>query len=111
LCADHYELHTNHLALISTIINGGDVVFDSSNQFIPQCVAVVTSDDDIVEDSGSFTLQLTLGVQNERVFIQPKNSSVSVEDNDSKRGREERGRREGSFQCEHLFCVSKAFPL
>ena len=72
------------IALISDVTNGGELVFNSTNYFIPQCVNVGTFDDEIVEGSDFFTLQLTLGLQNERIFIQPSTSNVSVEDNDSK---------------------------
>lgn len=70
--------------LISAIMNGGDVIFDSSNQDTQQCVFVDIADDSIVEASTSFSLQLVPGIQNERIIIQPQVTSVTVEDDDSK---------------------------
>ena len=58
------------------------MTFDSTNQLREQCVMVMTSDDQVLEDSASFSLQLMAGVQNDRITIQPQVTTVTVEDND-----------------------------
>ena len=58
------------------------MTFDSTNQLSEQCVMVMTSDDQVLEDSTSFSLQLMAGVQNDRITIQPQVITVTVEDND-----------------------------
>lgn len=50
-----------------------------------RCATVSVLDDDIVENSDSFTLQLvSTGVQNDRVTIDPSLAVVTVMDNDCK---------------------------
>lgn len=60
-----------------------EVVYDSANQSTLQCALIDTSDDDIVELSDSFTLQLLLNIVNERITIRPEINTVTLEDNDS----------------------------
>jgi hypothetical protein len=61
----------------------GEVEFLSSNEDTQLCAAVLTTDDEVVEDSGRFVLTLTLGLQNDRITVQPQQSNVTVLDNDS----------------------------
>ena len=96
------------------------MTFDSTNQLSVQCVMVMTSDDQVLEDSASFSLQLMAGVQNDRITIQPQVITVTVEDNDGvlKRGElasilqkmtdtgNEAMGEEGDIVCGVLLCMS-----
>ena len=62
-------------------MNDQNVDFD----FAQQCGTVSTLDDSIVENSGSFTLQLvSAGDLNDRITIAPSLAVITVVDNDCK---------------------------
>ena len=68
--------------MISDMTNG-DLLFSEANQDVQLCTFVTTLGDSIVEAATSFSLQLVLGIENERVKIEPLSLNVTVEDNDS----------------------------
>ena len=65
-------------------MEGGErIVFNSSNQNDLICSSIIASDDDAVENSNNFALQLVTDFRDESITLQPQVFSVTVEDNDS----------------------------
>jgi hypothetical protein len=64
-------------------IGNASVEFTASNQALPLCASVVTTDDSIVEEAGMFMLQLVSGMIGERFVVQPSVATVTVKDDDS----------------------------
>jgi hypothetical protein len=60
-----------------------DLVFNIANQNAQLCSVIVAMDDEIVEALTSFSLQLMLGIDNDRISIEPSTLNVAVEDDDS----------------------------
>ncbi len=58
-------------------------MFSTANQETQLCSSIVTADDNIVEDTASFSLQLAPVSQNERIIIEPSVADITVDDNDS----------------------------
>ena len=66
-------------------LSGGELEFSASNEGSPQCVTVLTADDEVVESSSVFVLELALsGAPNERISIEPSQTTLTVLDNDSR---------------------------
>ncbi len=59
------------------------MTFTSSNDIDSLCASIESRDDSIVEDPMSTTLQLQIGVVNDRISIEPPNAVVMILDDDS----------------------------
>ena len=63
-----------------------DLEFNSTNQNNQLCRTIRTRDDEIVENSAFFSLQLVLRTENERVSVQPSSLNITIVDDDRKLG-------------------------
>lgn len=69
--------------LLELAVADGELLFSSSNANSELCSSVQSLEDNVVETSSTVSLQIEIGIRNNRISVLPSNVTLNVLDNDS----------------------------